>query len=412
MNYRGAVLLIANNAPPVRGGSSVVYAGIAQHAKDHIILLAPKFSYLDGLPLIGWRGHDRTAPYSVSRLKLLRTPIGGPRDHGLLAKLRFRALDLGISLRLAASVIRLLLTKPVGAVCIGELVSSGWVLALLRWWPNLGRPRLRRVVYIHGEEITTRDRYDPDGQRRRRALAGADLAIVVSRFTADAVRNLIGEVPSPRIVLIENGVDAEKFAPRPPQPSLIARYGLEGKFVFLAVCRLLEKKGVDHAIRAFANIYRTDPDCRYLVVGTGPFADRLAAIAAESGVSDAVIFAGDVPDEDLADHYNLGDVFLMPNRALPDGDTEGFGLVFLEANAAGRPAIAGRDGGSTDAVKDGVNGLVVDGNSIPEIEAAMRRLRDDPALRTQLAAHGLERAGTMDWSRKTRLFLDACLGEL
>jgi phosphatidylinositol alpha-1,6-mannosyltransferase len=406
MNRRDMVLMIANNAPPVRGGSSVVYAGIAQHARDRIILLAPKLSYLDGLPLIGWRGHDRSVPYHVIRLRLLRTPIGGPRNQGFLAKLRFRALDLGIRGRLAATIVRLLMTRPIGAVCIGELVSSGWILAMLRWWPNL-----RRIVYIHGEEITTRDRYDPNGERRRRALAGADLAIVVSRFTADAVRQLIGQVASPEIVLIGNGVDAEKFAPRPPQPSLIARYGLEGRFVFIAVCRLLEKKGVDHAIRAFAALHRSDPDCRYLIVGTGPYAEQLEAIAAESGVSDAVIFAGDVPDEDLADHYSLGHVFLMPNRALADGDTEGFGLVFLEANAAGLPAIAGRDGGSTDAVENEVNGLVVDGNSIPEIEAAMRRMRDDPALRAALATKGLERAVTMDWSRKTRMFLDACLGE-
>lgn len=406
MSERGVVLLIANNAPPVRGGSSVVYGGIARHAGERIILLAPKLSYTDGLPLIGWRGHDRTAPYPVVRLKLLRTPLGGPRREGLFGKLSFRALDLGISLRLAASVTRLLLTRPVRAVCIGELVPSAWILGLLRWWPNL-----RRVVYIHGEEITTRDEYDPSGQRRRRALAGADLAIVVSHFTEKAVRGLIGNAPSPRIVLIENGVDAARFAPRPPQPELIARYGLEDKFVFIAVCRLLEKKGVDHAIRAFASIHRANPDCRYLIIGTGPFGDRLAEIAREADVADAVIFAGDVPDEDLADHYSLGHVFLMPNRALPDGDTEGFGLVFLEANAAGLPAIAGRDGGSTDAVKDGVNGLVVDGNSIPEIEAAMRRLRDDPALRAELAACGLERAALMDWSRKAEMFLEACLSE-
>jgi phosphatidylinositol alpha-1,6-mannosyltransferase len=342
----------------------------------------------------------------VVRLKLLRTPIGGPRGSGITSRLRFKALDLAISLRLAATVTRLLATKPIRAVCIGELVPSGWILQLLQAWP-----KVRRVVYIHGEEITTRDEYDPDGARRRRALGRAQVAIAVSHFTADAIRRLIGDVPTPRIVLIGNGVDTGRFTPRPRPPDLVARYGLAGKFVFLVVCRLLEKKGVDHAIRAFAALHRDDPACRYLVIGTGPFAENLAAIAAACGVSDAVIFAGDIPDEDLADHYSLGDVFLMPNRALPDGDTEGFGLVFLEANAAGLPAIAGRDGGSTDAVQDGVNGLVVDGNSVAAIEAAMRRLYSSPELRAELARHGVERAGSADWSHRCAAFLDACLGE-
>jgi phosphatidylinositol alpha-1,6-mannosyltransferase len=403
---RGMVLLIANNAPPVRGGSSVVYAGLAGHARDRIIVIAPKFSYMDRLPITGWRGHDRSVPYQVVRLKLLRTPIGGPSGRGLASRLRFKALDLAISLRLALTVIKLLLTKPIRAVCIGELVPSGWILAMLRFWPNI-----RRVVYLHGEEITMRDAYDPDARRRRRALTRAQIAIAVSRFTADAVRALIGDVASPRIVLIGNGVDTARFTPRPRPADLMARYGLDGKFVFIAVCRLLEKKGVDNAIRAFAGLHRTQPACRYLIIGTGPFAGRLAAIVAECGVTDSVIFAGDVPDEDLADHYSLGDVFLMPNRALPDGDTEGFGLVFLEANAAGLPAIAGRDGGSTDAVQDGVNGLVVDGNSVTEIGIAMRRLFESSALREKLAQHGLERASSMDWSRRSAAFLEACLGD-
>ena len=407
MSGEGMVLLIANNAPPVRGGSSVVYAGVAGHAGKRVIVIAPTFSYTDRLPLIGWRGHDRSAPYRVVRLTLLRSPIGGPRGRDLVSRLRFKTLDFAISFRLAATIIRLLATRPIRAVCIGELVPSGWILRLLRRWPGL-----RRVVYIHGEEITTRDEYDPRGERRKRALADADVAIVVSRFTAEAVRKLIGDVPSPHIVLIGNGVDTARFTSRPRQPDLVARYGLEGAFVFLAVCRLLEKKGVDNAIRAFAAVHRDDPSCRYLVVGTGPYGERLQEIAAECGVADSVIFAGDVPDEDLADHYSLGDVFLMPNRALPDGDTEGFGLVFLEANAAGLPAIAGRDGGSTDAVQDGVNGLLVDGNSTAEIERAMRRLHDKAELRAELARHGEERAASMDWSRRSEAFLQACLGDL
>jgi len=111
----------------------------------------------------------------------------------------------------------------------------------------------------------------------------------------------------------------------------------------------------------------------------------------------------------LVEHYRLGDVFVMPNRALPNGDTEGFGLVFLEANGCGLPVIAGRDGGSADAVKDGENGLVVDGNSVPAIEAAMRSLLTDPALSARLSRQGLAAAQAADWSSRAKAFLSVCL---
>jgi phosphatidylinositol alpha-1,6-mannosyltransferase len=125
---------------------------------------------------------------------------------------------------------------------------------------------------------------------------------------------------------------------------------------------------------------------------------------------DQVVFVGQVADDELADHYRLGDVFIMPNRELPNGDTEGFGLVFLEANSCGLPVIAGRDGGSTDAVQDGGNGLVVNGHSVDDIAAAMLRLKEDPDLRARLRAQGLMVAARAGWAEKARAFLAICLG--
>ncbi|MDD2877370.1 MAG: glycosyltransferase family 4 protein [Acidiphilium sp.] len=417
MNGRDGILLIANNFPPVLGGSAVVYGALAREAAPQVSVLAPRISYTDGLPLIGWREHDRAAArprggqpgYRVTRLALLRTPIDGPHNGGA-GRLHFIARDLLIRLRIIAAVRAALRQGRIGAVCIGELVPSGWLFSVLRLWPGL-----RRIVYIHGEEITTRDNYDPDWSRRRRTLAAADAIIVVSRFTAGAVRMLLAEITAPPILLppillIENGVDFHRFAASVRRADLVAHYGLEGAFVFVSVCRLLEKKGIDNAIRAFAGLWRDHPECRFLVVGAGPFAGTLQTIAIETGVADAVVFAGAVADADLADHYALGDVFVMPNRALPSGDTEGFGLVFLEANAAGVPVIAGRDGGSVDAVTDGVNGLVVDGHAVDAIEDAMRRLYDDPQLRADLAQRGIACAEAADWRVKARDFIAACLG--
>ena len=399
------VLLIANNFPPVRGGSAIVYANLARCAAARLTVLAPRINYTDGLPLIGWREHDRRAPFQVRRLALLRTTLAARR--GAVGKSLFMAGDLLIRLRLLASVLALLLRERPAAVCIGELLASGWLLRLLAYAPGV-----RTLAYVHGEEITTDDPYDARRLRCRRALLAADRIVVVSRFTEAAVLALLepalGPAASDRVRLIENGVDGSRFAPGPKRPDLLARFGLSGCFVFVSVCRLLEKKGIDHALRAFAEL--DDPGCRFLVVGGGPYDAALRDLAAMLGVAGRVAFAGQVAEADLVDCYRLGDVFVMPNRALADGDTEGFGLVFLEANGCGVPVIAGRDGGSTDAVRDEVNGLVVDGASVASITAAMRRLRDDAGLRTRLRAGGLAMAARAGWEEKAREFLRVCQG--
>jgi phosphatidylinositol alpha-1,6-mannosyltransferase len=194
------------------------------------------------------------------------------------------------------------------------------------------------------------------------------------------------------------------------RPDLVALYRLQGAFVYVSVSRLLEKKGIDHAIRAFAAVAQRHRECRYVVVGTGPYEETLRRTAIEAGVADSVVFAGEVCDEDLVAHYCLGDVFVMPNRQLPNGDTEGFGLVFLEANSCGIPVIAGRDGGSRDAVQHGVNGLIVNGSSIEEITTAMLSLREDVALRERLKHRAVEIATAAGWRNKAEAFLKLCIG--
>lgn len=401
----GRILLVTNNLPPVRGGSAIVYDNLARHAGGAIAVIAPRLSYLDGLPLIGWREHDRLAPYPVIRLELLRTVMHAALPSRFrrpwLRQMWFRLHDAAIRARLLAVLARHVVRGRVAAVCVGELVASAWLLGVLR----VCFPWITRVVYVHGEEITTQDTYDAGQDRRRRALLAAHHIVVVSRFTAGVVGDLLGAAGARRIRLIENGVDGARFRTLPRPADLAALHGLDGCFVFVSVCRLLEKKGIDHAIRAFAQVAAAFPDSRYLVVGEGPYRATLEAIAAACGVADKVAFAGAVADDELVEHYALGDAFVMPNRRLANGDTEGFGLVFLEANACGLPVIAGSDGGSIDAVRHGANGLLVDGHSVAAIAAAMLDLRRDPALRDRLRAGGHAAAAAADWRNKAREFV-------
>jgi len=400
----GRILLVANNFPPVRGGSAVVYESLARCADGRMIVIAPRNSYETGLPIIGWREHDRVQPYRIHRLPLLRTRMSPVSPRGL-GKIPFWTGDLAIRLRLIAFMAWLVVSQGVRAICVGELLASSWIIRLARFLPAV-----RTVAYVHGEEITTEDGYDRSRQRARRALLDSDAVIVVSRFTRDAAEQLLGGGGGPHVSLVENGVDSRRYQPDAKSRHLVDLYRLEGCFVFLSVCRLLEKKGVDQAIRAFARVAAERPGCRFLVVGTGPYEETLRALPGQLGVGDRVVFSGQVPDDELVEHYRLGDVFVMPNRELANGDTEGFGLVFLEANSCGVPVIAGRDGGSTDAVRHGVNGLVVGGRSVDEIAAAMLSLHDDRALREKLRQGGLQAASRAGWNEKTQAFLAICLG--
>ncbi len=397
------VALIANNFPPIRGGSAVVYANLARCAGGRIVVVAPRINYADGLPVIGWREHDRRQPYRTERVSLLRTVMSSAPSHGPKRAL-FLAADLAIRLRLLARLGRLV-AGGVRTVCIGELQASGWIARLCAALPGI-----RTVIYVHGEEITTQDCYDAGHARARRLLLASDHIVVVSRFTERAVAGLLGDAHGGRVHLIENGVDGDRFTVADRAEDLVELYRLGGCFVFVSVCRLLEKKGVDMALRAFAVIHADAPDTRYLIVGTGPYRAELEALAVELGLRGSAIFAGQVSDEELVDHYRLGDVFVMPNRELPNGDTEGFGLVFLEANGCGLPVIAGQDGGSTDAVRDEENGLVVDGRSVDAVAGAMRRLREDTALYQAVRERGLAVAARSGWREKTASFLRLCEG--
>jgi phosphatidylinositol alpha-1,6-mannosyltransferase len=397
------VLLVANNFPPVRGGSAAVYDSLARHSTGRVAVLAPRISYADGLPIIGWREHDRRAPYRIVRLGLLRTIIDRPaRRFGRLA---LALHDLAIRLHVGWTLLRLIRRDRPRAICIGELLASGWMIRLLRYAPGI-----RIIVYVHGEEITTVERYDEESRRRTQALRAADAIIVVSRFTYRIVSELLGPDMAGRIRLLENGVDTARFTPAEKCAQLVTLYGLGGNFVFVSVCRLLEKKGIDNALRAFAAIVPAHPQARYLIVGTGPYEVTLKRLAEELGIAGLVVFTGAVAESDLVEHYRLGDVFVMPNRQLANGDTEGFGLVFLEANACGLPVIAGSDGGSRDAVGHDENGLVVDGNAVGEIAAAMNRLHDDAALHARIRRTGIATAARADWKDKADAFITICTG--
>jgi phosphatidyl-myo-inositol dimannoside synthase len=246
------------------------------------------------------------------------------------------------------------------------------------------------VVYAHGNEILALR--ESTWKRPIEALHAASFVFANSRYTAELVQGL--GVDRHRIKVLHPGCDIETFQPRPQSVEMRERLlgNRQAWPLLLTVGNLVERKGHDMVIRAVAELAQHLPDLRYVIVGVGPAKQYLKTLAAELRVQDRIIFVGRVADQQLPDYYALCDVFVMPSR-LRDAahDVEGFGLVFLEANACGKPVVAGRSGGIPDAVVDGETGYLVDPESVAEIAAAIRSLGRDPTAAADMGECGRRR---------------------
>jgi len=194
--------------------------------------------------------------------------------------------------------------------------------------------------------------------------------------------------------VLHPGCDTERFRPRETGSELRQRVlGHHcGKKVILTIGNLVERKGHDMVIKALPKVLRVVPDAIYLIVGDGACRPKLEDLASEMGVRDHVVLAGYLSDHHLPEIYALGDVFVMPSRArIENCDVEGFGLVFLEASACGKPVIAGRSGGIPDAVDHGVTGYLVDPGDPDEIAEYLIRILQDPTLAGRLGESGRKR---------------------
>lgn len=221
---------------------------------------------------------------------------------------------------------------------------------------------------------------------RKKALSGVDHFFPVSHYTAGLLNQL--GVGDQKMTVVPNGTDPIRFYPYPVR-LLKEKLDLHGRFILLTITRLVARKGIDTVIRALPDIVGKHPEIMYLIGGTGPERENLEHLISEKGVSDHVRFLGKIPDEDLSAFYNLCDIFVMPSKTVIP-DVEGFGIVFLEAAACGKPVIGSYSGGIPDAVKHEETGLLVNESEPGELAGAVLRLVEDESLRKKLGFNGLQ----------------------
>lgn len=246
------------------------------------------------------------------------------------------------------------------------------LLPFLKRWPKPS------IVSFHGMDVQKRE-HDPGYEQRLRDLLQT-VTLVLARSHSLQDRLLELGCPPEKLRLNRTGIPLDQF-PRIDRP-----LPANGAWHFVQACRLIEKKGLDDAIRAFARFVQTHPKASYTIAGEGPLLAPLEKLRDELGLSDKVRFAGFLKGGDLCRLYHTAHVFIHPSRLMADGNQEGIPNAMLEAMATGLPVIATLHGGIPEAVRKDVTGFLVPERDVDGLHASMLRLLDTPGTWQTMSA--------------------------
>jgi phosphatidyl-myo-inositol dimannoside synthase len=254
--------------------------------------------------------------------------------------------------------------------------------------------RVRSVILFYGKDILVA-RHSISRIFLYTAPLFSSRVAVNSAFTG----TLVSRSFSSKLSILYPSVDPGVSAVEPPLPAR------DGRLRILFVGRLVERKGVDDLLMSLAQLAKDMPDALLEVVGDGPDMNRLKELAKALGVQDSVIFFGTLRGRALYERFAIADVVAMPSR-MTSSDVEGFGTVFLEAAAFGKPSIGTRSGGIPEAIIEGESGLLVGERDTAELLDALRRMLSDPALRARMGQNAAKRVCEFDWEHGVARLLE------
>ena len=355
-------LLVTNDFPPRAGGIQTFLEGfVGQLDPDQLIVYASTPPDVDGVSGVTLAAdYDAGQPFDVVRYPgtmMLPTPIVRRKMQQLIRDHDVKNVWFGAAAPLGV------MAKAAHAAGADRVIST-----------------------THGHEIGW-SMLPGARQILRKVFHDADLVTYLTEATLARLKPFMGDTD---IMQLHGAIDPELFAFNAgARRELRERYGLGEAPVVVCISRLVERKGQDRLIAAWPEVMARHPEAKLVIVGKGPYGEKLRQMAADSPVSASIVFTGEVQYSELVAHYSLGDVFAMPCRTRGAGlDIEGLGIVYLEAYAAGLPVVAGDSGGAPEAVQDGKTGLVVNGRSVHAIVAALDYLLEDRERSAAMGAAG------------------------
>lgn len=342
-------LVFAFDYPPLPGGIARLCSEVARRFKRHGI---------SAEVLTQGAGEDRSSCAREFRM----TPSRPAREWRALRWLRRNA-------------------RNVPAIC------ALWYPEGLLAWMAGARPR---VILAHGAEllpVPSRLRRPLWRRLQRRVLESADVVVANSAYTASLVSEA---APRARVESVPPGVDHERFSPGDREAAK-GRLGLDGKTVLSTVSRIHRFKGHDTVLRAIAELSVEErSNLVYLIAGRGPDERELNVLAEELGIASSVRWLGLVAEADLPDLYRASDLFVLCTREASRA-VEGFGLVYLEAQACGIPVVGTRIGGIREAIREGEGGWLIDAGDAKTLAGIIRQAIADPESARAMGRLGRER---------------------
>jgi len=370
------ILIITLEYPPQVGGIATYVHDLAGAlSSDKIVVLAPKYLHTEG-----W---DKQQNHKIIRKNLLFPKFIWPRW-----------------LKLCCQVWHLVKKEKIELIMIHHVLPVGYV--------GIIQKVIRKIPFLlfsHGTDLVAGTETKWKKAMVRKVSAHAEQIIFNSENLKRRYLRVLPEFENKSTVVYP--CPNKNYAIAPDKEILEKmrnKYGLEGKKVLLSISRLVDGKGFPHLVRILPEVLRRVPNLVWLIVGDGPKKDLIMNGIQRDNLQNIVRYVGEVPFGDLNKYYHLADVFILLTH--PDeGKEEGLGLVFLEAAAAGIPAIAGRSGGVEEAVIHGQTGLVVDVyRGDKEIVEAIVELLNNKELAARLGTQAQERILTsFIWKNQMKL---------
>jgi phosphatidylinositol alpha-1,6-mannosyltransferase len=357
------ILIPTIDYPPIEGGISTVCLRLARElaSRGHdVTVLAPWFPDTDGF--------DRAEPYTVARFK--GYGLGVLRFFPLLEAMRGRDADVVLAINIAYGGI------------------AAWLL---------GR---RYLSFAYAYEFLKFQRVPPLRGLLLRVYVGAVGTVAISEFTSGSLAAF--GVAERSITVAYPGADAPAPRDEPRIAALRQSLGLGAGPLVLSVGRFIPRKNHRALVEAWPRVLESVPGAQLVMAGRGPERDACIARAQALGVAHAVHCPGYLDDADIAQLYHACDLFALPNGEDGSGHVEGFGLVFAEAAACGKPSIAGGSGGAREAVLHGETGLLVNARDTDAVAEALITLLSDALLRERMGTAARERVEhELNWQRFT-----------
>ncbi len=284
---------------------------------------------------------------------------------------------------------------------LGINISYGGVIGRLAKWVF----GTRYVTFAYAYEFLKFPKWSPPAWLIRGAYCKANAVIAISHFAKEQLNGF--GVAADLIHVVHPGAPTVRQLSEEALADIRYRYVLESGPVILAVGRFIPRKGQITLVRAMPNILARVPDAQLVLVGQGPCMAEAIRETHEFGIREHVTFPGRLSDADVAGLYQVCDVFALPTGQDRRGQAEGFGLVFSEAHAYGKPVVAGRSGGVVDAVLDGETGLIVEPNDPDALADALVRVLGDTELAHRLGDNGRQRVESeLNWARFSEKLID------